>query len=143
MRFISDWPEGVYPGDGEPQPLDNKQAVSELLARMVDERVFGERSPMDRFEEAVQETMLDLAATLVSKQNDYGPAAINRAPGGALNGINVRLHDKLSRAINLTPPSPEDVRYVVANHESVRDTYADLANYAVIALLVLDGAWPQ
>jgi hypothetical protein len=37
----------------------------------------------------------ELHDLLVSKQADYGPDAINRAPGGPLNGINVRIHDKV------------------------------------------------
>lgn len=90
----------------------------------------------DPFEEEVHEVMAQLAALLVSKQADYGPDAINRSPGGALNGINVRMHDKMSRVIHLTGSER-------AQHESIRDTYRDLANYAVIAVMVLDGTWPQ
>jgi hypothetical protein len=87
------------------------------------------------FEENAGEIYAELLDVLATKQEDYGPHAINRAPGGPLNGINVRLHDKLSRAINLTSTA--------ARHETVRDTYLDLANYAVIALMVLDGTWPE
>jgi hypothetical protein len=31
----------------------------------------------------------------------------------------------------------------VPPHESIRDTYRDIANYAVIAVMVLDGTWPE
>jgi len=89
------------------------------------------------FEEAAGEVYAELLELLVTKQNDYGPHAINRAPGGALNGINVRLHDKYERLRNLTFVGTDP------QHESIRDTYRDLANYAVIALMVIDGTWPQ
>jgi hypothetical protein len=29
------------------------------------------------------------------------------------------------------------------NYESIEDTFLDLANYAIIAMLVLDGDWPS
>jgi hypothetical protein len=93
--------------------------------------------PIPAFEEAAGEVYAELLDLLVTKQNDYGPHAINRAPGGAINGINVRLHDKYERLRNLTYTGTDPA------HESVRDTYRDLANYAVIALMVIDGTWPQ
>jgi hypothetical protein len=84
---------------------------------------------------AVVDPMIDL---LVRKQTDYGPHAINLSPGGALLGINVRMHDKMSRVANLisSGKGPE-----VAD-ESVLDTYRDIANYAVIAVMYLEGTWP-
>ena len=76
-----------------------------------------------------------LQELLLSKHRDYGPTNISRAPGGALNGLRVRIHDKVARINHLIDNdlSPE--------HESLRDSFRDLANYAVIALLVLDGEW--
>jgi hypothetical protein len=91
------------------------------------------------FGENAGEVYAELLDVLVTKQEDYGPRAINDSPGGPLLGINVRLHDKLSRAENLRSQAAD---YAPA-HESIRDTYLDLANYAVIALMVLDGTWPQ
>ena len=38
---------------------------------------------------------------LVKKHNDYGPSNISDAPGGPLNGLSVRLHDKVARLNNL------------------------------------------
>jgi hypothetical protein len=77
------------------------------------------------------------AALLLSKHKDYGPTNISRAPGGAINGLRVRIHDKLARINHLTDSgkSPE--------HESLRDSFIDLANYAIIGLLVLDGEWEK
>jgi hypothetical protein len=74
---------------------------------------------------------------LVRKQKDYGPLNIANAPGGALNGLRVRIFDKVSRINNLidTGATPEN--------ESLRDSFIDLANYGLIALMVLDGVWPE
>jgi hypothetical protein len=74
---------------------------------------------------------------LVKKQADYGPLNISRAPGGPLNGLRVRMHDKLSRINHLIDngATPEN--------ESLRDSFLDLANYSTIAMMVLDGKWPS
>lgn len=74
---------------------------------------------------------------LVKKQSDYGPRNISRSPGGALNGLRVRMHDKLSRINHLidTGATPEN--------ESLRDSFLDLANYSIIAMMVLDEKWPN
>jgi hypothetical protein len=47
------------------------------------------------------------------------------------------MHDKLARINHLTDSgnAPE--------HEALRDSFIDLANYAIIGLLVLDGEWPE
>jgi hypothetical protein len=77
------------------------------------------------------------AQLLLSKHNDYGPTNISNAPGGPINGLRVRMHDKLARINHLTDSghAPE--------HEALRDSFIDLANYAIIGLLVLDGEWPE
>lgn len=77
----------------------------------------------------------ELADTLLSKHDDYGPKNISDAPGGALNGIRVRMHDKTARLNNLIDNNKEP------KHESIRDTLVDIANYATIALMVIDGVW--
>lgn len=76
-----------------------------------------------------------LTAILLKKQQDYGPFNIAHAPGGAMNGLRVRMHDKLARLNNLidTGNTP--------NYESIEDTLIDLANYAIIGLLVQKGQW--
>mgnify|MGYP002655046174 CR=1 FL=1 len=74
---------------------------------------------------------------LVKKQADYGPKNISQSPGGPLNGLRVRMHDKLSRINHLIDngATPEN--------ESLRDSFLDLANYSTIAMMVLDGKWPS
>jgi hypothetical protein len=74
---------------------------------------------------------------LISKQEDYGPLNIARAPGGPLNGLRVRIYDKIARINNLIDENQDP------KHESLRDSFLDLANYGIIALMVLDGTWPK
>jgi hypothetical protein len=77
----------------------------------------------------------ELTDLLLSKHRDYGPKNISQAPGGAINGLRVRMHDKLARINNLVDSgaSPE--------HESLEDSFKDMANYAIIGLLVLRNRW--
>jgi hypothetical protein len=79
----------------------------------------------------------ELENLLLSKHEDYGPSNIANAPGGALNGLRVRMHDKLARINNLidTNKNPE--------HESLEDSFKDMANYAIIGLLVLRDKWDK
>jgi len=83
----------------------------------------------------INNTVDELSKLLISKHKDYGPKNISLAPGGAINGLRVRMHDKLARINNLvdTNANPE--------HESLEDSFKDMANYAIIGLLVLRGKW--
>ena len=76
-----------------------------------------------------------LLQTLYDKHKDYGPMNIAGAPGGPMNGLRVRMYDKLARLNNLldTGDTPK--------YESLEDTLLDLANYAIIGLLVQRGQW--
>jgi hypothetical protein len=89
------------------------------------------------FELALSSTFNELEELLLSKHKDYGPRNIADAPGGAINGLRVRMHDKLARINNLVDngKNPE--------HESLEDSFKDMANYAVIGLLVLRGDWTK
>lgn len=79
----------------------------------------------------------DLLEILIGKQKDYGPDNIRLAPGGPLNGLRVRLYDKIARLSNLldTGATPEN--------ESLRDTFIDIANYGVIGVMILDDTFPK
>ena len=74
---------------------------------------------------------------LLKKHRDYGPTNIALSPGGPLNGLRVRMHDKTARINHLidSGATPEN--------ESLRDSFIDLLNYSAIALMVLDGKWPS
>ena len=73
---------------------------------------------------------------LVKKQLDYGPKNIANAPGGPLNGLLVRMHDKMARLNHLI----YEVKDTPQN-ESIEDSFVDLLNYSAIALMVLRGKW--
>jgi len=89
-----------------------------------------------RFIRHVETIASDLAALLVSKQGDYGAGNINNAYGGAMNGLLVRIGDKFERIKHLTGSK------LAAAHEPLHDSFIDLANYCIIALMVLDNKWP-
>jgi Nucleotide modification associated domain 1 len=74
---------------------------------------------------------------LIKKHKDYGPTNISRSPGGPLNGLRVRMWDKTARINHLidSGATPEN--------ESLRDSFIDLLNYAAIAMMVIDGTWPE
>ena len=77
----------------------------------------------------------ELNDLLLSKHKDYGPKNISQAPGGAINGLRVRMHDKLARINNLVDSG------ATPEHESLEDSFKDMANYAIIGLLVLRNRW--
>jgi hypothetical protein len=89
------------------------------------------------FTQAVSKIYKEAEVLLLSKHKDYGPKNISGSPGGPLNGLRVRMHDKLARINNLidSGATPEN--------ESLRDSFIDMANYALIAMLVIDGDWDK
>jgi hypothetical protein len=89
------------------------------------------------FADAVWSIMDSAGNLLLSKQADYGPKNISDAPGGPLNGLRVRMHDKIARINNLIDSGAEP------ENESLRDSFIDLLNYSAIAMMVLDGNWPS
>jgi hypothetical protein len=92
---------------------------------------------IENFKEAAKPMYSETFQVLVKKQLDYGPKNISLSPGGPLNGLRVRMHDKLSRINHLIDngATPEN--------ESLRDSFLDLANYSIIAMMVLDDVWPN
>jgi hypothetical protein len=47
------------------------------------------------------------------------------------------MHDKLARINNLVDTGADP------QHESIEDSFKDMANYAIIGLLVLRGQWDE
>lgn len=94
-------------------------------------------SDVDPFELNVWETSDELAMLLLRKHRDYGPKNISQSPGGPLNGLRVRMWDKIARINNLIESGDDP------QNESLEDSFKDLANYSIIALMVLRGKWPQ
>jgi hypothetical protein len=104
--------------------------------------VFEERHPnLSKEFRKIQEEQYKLFA---SKLLDYGIG--NIAMGGdlqndndikySLTGIQIRLHDKVSRLKNLLS---SDRAFVVA--ESLADTFLDISNYGIIAKIISNRNW--
>jgi hypothetical protein len=92
---------------------------------------------MPEFDDVVYNLYDSAAALLLKKHEDYGPKNISGSPGGPINGLRVRMHDKMARINNLVDNN------LHPQNESLKDSFLDLANYAMIALLVLEGEWPD
>lgn len=92
--------------------------------------------PEDSFQKEVYKAFNSARDLLLQKHQDYGPKNIADAPGGPLNGLRVRMYDKLARINNLVESGAEP------ENESLRDSFMDLACYGIIGLLVLDSKWP-
>lgn len=83
----------------------------------------------------IEATFDELETLLLKKHEDYGPKNISDSPGGPLNGLRVRMHDKLARINNLIDNNKNP------SNESLEDSFKDMANYAIIGLLVLRNEW--
>ena len=94
--------------------------------------------PITDFEKSVRKTFRELENLLLSKHKDYGPKNISDSPGGAINGLRVRMHDKLARINNLYGVPKDQTQ-----HEPLEDSFKDMANYAIIGLLVLRKEWDK
>lgn len=92
---------------------------------------------IEDFKDDAAQIYNELFEILAKKQIDYGPLNIWSAPGGATNGLMVRMSDKLERLKNLIYNSIEP------NNEALEDSFIDIANYAVIALMVERGIWEK
>jgi hypothetical protein len=95
-----------------------------------------EQNNLAKLERNVDEILAELKSILLKKQQDYGPLNISLAPGGPFNGLRVRMYDKLARFSNLVDNNND-----TPNYESLEDTFIDLANYAIIGILVHNGQW--
>lgn len=78
------------------------------------------------------EILSELVEIFDTKQSDYGPENITRT--GEF-GVVVRASDKVERLLHLLGNGKEP------NHETIEDSWKDLANYAVIGLMVHRGVW--
>lgn len=134
------WFEGPFDKSREPDcggPYPEHNPIVKPRMRPTKKAAVAPDHDIRVFAMMVEKYVEELRSLLVRKQKDYGPLNIANAPGGALNGLRVRIFDKVSRINNLidTGATPEN--------ESLRDSFIDLANYGLIALMVLDGVWPE
>ena len=91
--------------------------------------------------EDIQSEMFEL---FLRKQADYGPTNVGMGSDvvdtddkvkRSLAGLSVRMNDKIQRLLNLTFNNRDP------KNESVEDTLIDIANYAVMALIVQRQVW--
>ena len=80
------------------------------------------------FEEALDIVMAEQRELMLRKQHDYGPANIT-ALGN--RGVLVRVWDKVARLKNLLWDHPERA----AQNEPIEDSWRDLSNYGVLAIM--------
>ena len=71
------------------------------------------------------------------KQKDYGPRNISQ---GGTYGCLIRMSDKISRIFNLYNKQGCKRRAI---NESIEDSFRDIANYSIIALMVENNQWPM
>jgi len=93
---------------------------------------------LDEFEAVVRATMDELATLLISKHRDYGAKNISQSPYGVIKGLITRMWDKMARMVNLTRNGD-----ATAENEPLEDSFKDMANYSVIAIMQLRGQWPS
>ena len=118
--------------------IDYEEKVNNALASSH----FKETYPI--IEEEFSKTQKELYNLFSKKMMDYGLG--NIALGGnlespedqkyALQGIQIRLNDKINRLKNLLK---NDKSYV--EDESLEDTFIDIANYGIIGILLGKGKW--
>lgn len=73
---------------------------------------------------------------LIGRHKDYGPGNIANAYPDPTTALVVRMGDKMERIRHLL--TKDGLRY----GEPLRDSWLDLANYALIGVMVQDGKWP-
>jgi hypothetical protein len=89
-------------------------------------------------EQAWLRKVQEIYGIFCKKQADYGPTNIGV---GGEQGVTLRTGDKISRMFELLGLTNRDVDGTPEN-ESIRDTWADLADYGIIGMIVHDGDWP-
>ena len=121
----------IIDGYGDDNSLDRLQGWDDNLQANAYSKV------NDEFVADIWRVLDSAGNLLIRKHNDYGPKNIAHSPGGALNGLRVRMWDKVARINNLLDSK------VSPSNESLRDSFIDLLNYSAIAIMVLDKKWPE
>jgi hypothetical protein len=121
----------IIDGYGDDSSLDRLQGWNDNLPANANKKVD------DEFVADIWRILDSAGNLLIRKHHDYGPKNIAHSPGGPLNGLRVRMWDKTARINNLLDSG------VQPSNESLRDSFLDLLNYCAIAMLVLDGKWPE
>jgi hypothetical protein len=126
--------------DGTSQMVGNLRDIRDqdrLRQRNHSDQTATDQGISQEFIDTVRQLLDEAGNLLLRKQMDYGPTNISKAPGGALNGLRVRMHDKIARINNLIDKNFEP------QNESLKDSFIDLLNYSAIAIMVLENKWPS
>jgi hypothetical protein len=121
----------IIDGYGDDNSLDRLQEWDNNLQTNAHKKID------DKFVEDMWRVFDTAGTLLLRKHKDYGPLNVARSPGGPLNGLRVRMWDKVARINNLLDSG------VKPSNESLRDSFVDLLNYSAIAIMVLDKNWPE
>ncbi len=121
----------IIDGYGDDNSLDRLQEWYDNLPANARKKID------DEFINEVWRVLDGAGNLLIRKHHDYGPKNIALSPGGPLNGLRVRMWDKVARINNLLDSKASP------SNESLRDSFIDLLNYSAIAILVLDKKWPE
>jgi plasmid replication initiation protein len=121
-------------GHGTSDQFDSINWADSYVNRQTKQSVSGSNT---EFAFNVWSIMDEIGNLLITKQMDYGPGNINNAHGGPINGLLVRIGDKFERLKNLFKSG------TTPKYESIEDSFKDMANYAVIALMIQRGVWPK
>ena len=127
-------PDGTSQMVGDLRDISNQ---SRLRQRNTADQTATNQGISQEFIDTVRELLDEAGNLLLRKQMDYGPTNISKAPGGPINGLRVRMHDKIARINNLIDKG------VDPQNESLRDSFIDLLNYSAIAIMVLENKWPS
>jgi hypothetical protein len=121
----------IIDGYGDDSSLDRLQEWDDNLQTNAGKKID------DKFVDDMWRVFDTAGTLLLRKHKDYGPLNVARSPGGPLNGLRVRMWDKVARINNLLDSG------VKPSNESLRDSFVDLLNYSAIAIMVLDRNWPE
>lgn len=88
------------------------------------------------FEIEVANVFGEAMRILIGRHNDYGPGNIANGYPDPLTALVVRMSDKMERIKNLLSTGNATFG------ERMRDSWIDVANYGLIGVMVIDGAWP-
>ena len=129
--------EGVVGSGRIVDGYGNDSLIDRLQGWDVDSQTYTRKEVDDEFVADIWRILDSAGNLLIRKHHDYGPKNIAHSPGGALNGLRVRMHDKTARINHLIDSK------VAPSNESLKDSFVDLLNYSAIAILVLEGKWPE
>ena len=95
-----------------------------------------DRVPRTGFVDDVSEVFAEAINILIGRHADYGPDNVNNGFPSPLVALVTRMTDKMERIKHLLVKGGDTYG------ERMRDSWIDLANYALIGVMVQDGTWP-